>query len=88
MRVLLTGGSNGIGKATAQKLIKGDHEVIMFDREEPDYEVNFYQGDVRDEDRVKEVVEKEEFDVLVNCAGFYEMGSIEDMEKRDCREDF
>ncbi|MBC5792943.1 MAG: SDR family NAD(P)-dependent oxidoreductase [Nanohaloarchaea archaeon] len=81
MKVLVTGGSNGIGKATSQRLIEKDHEVTVFDKEEPDYEVDFYQGDVRDENRVKEVVESVEFEVLVNCAGFYELGSIEDMER-------
>ncbi len=79
MKVLVTGGSNGIGKATSQQLIEKGHEVTVFDKEEPDYEVDFFQGDVRDEDRVKEVVESLEFEVLVNCAGFYELGSLEDM---------
>jgi len=43
-------------------------------------EVTKYHGDVYDEERVKQVVEQEEFDVLVNCAGYYELGSIEDMD--------
>jgi len=81
MKVLVTGGSNGIGKAAAQKLDKKGHKVSIFDQEEPDFDVDFFQGDVRDEERVEEVVDELEFDVLVNCAGFYELGSIEDMEK-------
>jgi NAD(P)-dependent dehydrogenase (short-subunit alcohol dehydrogenase family) len=81
MKVLITGGSSGIGKSTAQKLQEKGHEAIVFDQEQPDYKVDFYHGDVRDEERVREVVEKAGFDVLVNCAGFYELGSIEDMEK-------
>jgi len=88
MRVLITGGSSGIGKATGQKLLEKGHEVIIFDRTEPGYDAEFYSGDVRDEERVKEVLEEEEFDVLVNCAGFYELGSIEDMESEVAEEIF
>jgi len=88
MNLLITGGSNGIGKATTQKLQEKGHRPIVFDKKEPDYEVNFYQGDVRNEERVKEVIEKVDFDVLVNCAGFYELGSIEDMEKETAEKIF
>lgn len=88
MKVLITGGSNGIGKATAHKLQEKGHKAIVFDKEQPDYKVDFYHGDVRDEERVKEVVEKADFDVLVNCAGFYELGSIEDMEKETAEKIF
>lgn len=73
MRVFSTGGSNGIGKATVQELQEKDHNPVVFDKEEPDYEVDFHQEDFRNEERVKEVAENEEFDALVNCAGFYEM---------------
>jgi short-subunit dehydrogenase len=85
MRVLVTGAASGIGKATVEKLLEQDHEIIAFDIDEDNLNslpeiVEKYHGDVYDEDRVKEVVEREEFDVLVNCAGYYELGAIEDMD--------
>lgn len=88
MKVLVTGGSSGIGRATALKLQEKGYKPVIFDLEEPDFEVNFFQGDVRDEDRVEEVVDEVDFDVLVNCAGFYELGSIEDMEKETAEKIF
>ncbi len=88
MKVLITGGSSGIGGATARKLQEEGHEAVVFDKKEPDFDINFYQGDVRDEERVEEVVKEVEFDVLVNCAGFYELGSIEDMDKETAEKIF
>lgn len=85
MKIFITGIASGIGKATAEKLLSEDHEVKGFDIDEeglkqlPD-EVTTYHGDVYDEDRVKYVVDNEEFDVLINCAAYYELGSIEDMD--------
>lgn len=84
MRVLITGAASGIGKATVEKLLKKDHEVIAFDIDEENLNslpesVEKYHGDVYDEERVSEVIEQEDFKILVNCAGYYELGSIEDM---------
>lgn len=93
MRVLVTGAASGIGESTVEKLLEKEHEIISFDIDEealdklPE-EVTKYHGDVYDEDRVKEVVEKEEFDVLVNCAGYYELGSIEDMDSETVESHF
>lgn len=80
MKVLITGGSSGIGRATAKILLEKSHDVYVFDKDEPDFEpTKFFEGDVRDEDFVENVLEDLEFDILVNCAGFYELGSLEDM---------
>jgi len=93
MRVLITGAASGIGKATVEKLLDREHEVIAFDIDEEDLnqlsaEVAKYHGDVYDEERVSEVVEQEEFEVLVNCAGYYELGSIEDMDAKTVEDHF
>jgi len=93
MRVLVTGAASGIGKATVQKLLEKEYEIIAFDidkeaLDELPEKVRKYHGDVYDEERVKEVVKQEEFDVLVNCAGYYELGSIEDMDSETVESHF
>lgn len=86
MQVLVTGAASGIGKATVEKLLEKEHDIIAFDIDEealselPE-EAKKYHGDVYDENRVKEMVEQEGFDVLVNCAGYYELGAIEDIDQ-------
>lgn len=93
MRILVTGAASGIGKATVEKLLEKGSEVIAFDIDEgglnclPE-EVEKYQGDVYDEERVSEVIEQEDFEVLVNCAGYYELGSIEDMDQNTVEKHF
>ncbi|MFT4868554.1 MAG: NADP-dependent 3-hydroxy acid dehydrogenase YdfG [Colwellia polaris] len=84
MKIFITGIASGIGKATTEVLLSEGHEVKGFDIDKealdkmPD-EVTTYHGDVCDEDRVEYVVNQEEFDILINCAAYYELGSIEDM---------
>lgn len=83
MKVLITGAASGIGKATAEKLEEED-EVIAVDKdpealEDLPGEMEKVECDVRDEERVEEVLENREIDVLVNCAGFYELGAVADM---------
>ncbi len=85
MRVFITGGANGIGRATVEKLLENSHEVVVYDWDRealgklPD-SVTTYEGDVYDEERVKEVVESEDFDVLVNCAGEQFQAAVEDLD--------
>lgn len=93
MRVFCTGAANGIGRVAVRELLGSGHEVAAFDIDSeglddlPD-EVDAYQGDLRDEDRVREVIEAEEFDVLVNNAGISRWGAIEDMEPEEVERHF
>ncbi len=82
--VFITGGANGIGRATVEQLLEKGYEVIVYDRDGEALQdlpsaVTAYHGDVYDEDCVTEVVEQETFNVLVNCAGVQERGAIEDI---------
>lgn len=84
MQVFITGGANGIGKATAELLLEKEHDVIVYDIDKNALKdlpsaVTTHHGDVYDEDRVIEAVSQEPFDVLINCAGIQERGAIEDV---------
>ena len=93
MRVFVTGAANGIGKATVEMLVDRGHKVIAYDRDGEALEnlpgpVETYEGDVTDSERLEEVVRKEIFNVLVNCAGFQEQGAVEDMPADEFQEHF
>jgi NAD(P)-dependent dehydrogenase (short-subunit alcohol dehydrogenase family) len=93
MRHFVTGAANGIGRVAVTHLLEQGHEVTAFDIDEegladlPDA-VDTYQGDIRDEQRVHEVIKGEEFDVLVNNAGFSRWGAIEDMTAEEVEQHF
>lgn len=93
MRVFITGGANGIGKATAEQLVDHGHDVIVYDIDENAFAnlpsaITTYHGDVADEHQVQEVVGQELFDVLINCAGYQERGAIEDIDADAVRKHF
>ena len=69
MKVLITGTSQGIGKAIAEKFLENDHNVIGIDRQAQTIEDTAYthfQCDIRDKEHLPEI---EDVDILINNAG-------------------
>ena len=83
MEILITGGANGIGRATVEKLLENGHKIKVIDHDRESLDelpnpVGKHHSDVRDEETA-EIVEDIDFEVLINCVGFQEQGSVEDM---------
>lgn len=86
---VVTGGSSGIGKATAQSLLtRGCTVYELSRRDNPPKGVNHITADVTDEAQVKaaigEVIDREgRIDILVNNAGFGISGAAEMTDSAD-----
>lgn len=69
MKILITGTTQGIGRAIAEKFLKNNHEVIGIDRQSSsltDKNYTHYVCDVRDRDHLPEI---ENVNILINNAG-------------------
>ena len=69
MKILITGTSQGIGKAIAEKFLKENHTVIGIDRKEPTVSHPLYTHfvcDIRDKEKLPPI---DDVDILINNAG-------------------
>jgi NAD(P)-dependent dehydrogenase (short-subunit alcohol dehydrogenase family) len=92
MIVLLTGASSGIGRRTAELLAAAGHQVFGAARRTQDVPagVTPLHLDLTDDASAEAVVrrvldEAGRIDVLVNCAGYGEFGSVEETSTDDAR---
>lgn len=89
--VIITGGTSGIGEATARLLAKNDCKVYEFSRREanPDYATHM-RVDVSNAAQVKEAVDRViakegRVDILINNAGMGISGAFEFTEESEAR---
>lgn len=69
MKVVITGTSQGIGKAIAELFLREGHSVVGIDRQESDIEHAAYMHfkcDVRDKDKLPRL---DDIEILINNAG-------------------
>lgn len=75
---LVTGASTGIGKAIALRFKREGAHVIVFGRNKPDHDAEFYKVDVSREQEIKAAMKKiKKLDVLVNNAGIVFLETVE-----------
>jgi 2-keto-3-deoxy-L-fuconate dehydrogenase len=82
LRAIVTGGSSGIGRATARQLREQGADVVVLDRTPPLDDVNYQVADLADDTTVRRAVSAAiaqlgGLDILVNNAGIGAQGSIE-----------
>lgn len=91
---IVTGGSSGIGRATAGALVRKGCIVYEFSRREiPQAGVRHLSVDVTREEAVQSAVnqilsEQGRIDIVVNCAGFGISGSVEFTELETAKSQF
>lgn len=84
-RIVMTGGSDGLGREFAKLCVAEGIEVVCLSRHEPDYPCIHIKTDLADESSIISSVNiiKEKyakFDAFVNCAGVF---STQDIDKID-----
>ena len=84
MKILITGTSQGIGKAISELFLKHNHEVIGIDRQNSTIvheNYTHYTCDIRDYDRLPNI---ENIEILINNAGtmlpFQRADKVEDFD--------
>lgn len=97
--VVISGGSKGLGRATARLLAK-DYRVVILGREEAPLQAakneigcEYFVCDITDPKQVTETVEKiikkhDKIDYLINNAGTYTHGSIDTIDAEEVKRVF
>lgn len=73
-RVILTGASDGLGRAFGKKCVENGVEVVALCRTKPDYNCNFIATDLTSEESMQKACTAiresyTDFNALINCAG-------------------
>ena len=87
MKILVTGGTGYIGSHTVVELINNGYDVVVVDnfsnskpivldrlKEITGKEIKFYELDVCDKDRLRNVFDKEKIDAVIHFAGYKAVG--------------
>ena len=87
MAILVTGGSGYIGSHTVLELLNAGYEVVVVDNlsnsskkslervaELTGKEAKFYEADIRDEQALRKIFEKENIDSCIHFAGLKAVG--------------
>lgn len=78
-KVLITGGSTGIGRAMALEFIKRGAKVTILGLNKPKYNCDFHKADISKEDEIKKALEKiNSIDILINNAGIAKIAKLGD----------
>ena len=86
--VLITGVLGGMGKATAQKLLEQNYNVIGFDvNDSTDLPITYYKVDLTSEQEIEraynDIAKKvSSIYAIIHFAGIYKMDSLVEMEER------
>lgn len=80
MKVLVTGGAGYVGSTTAQRLIEGGHEVVVYDSLELGHRdavpegAALVVGDIGDRQLVENTIRDHSIDAVLHCAGYSLVG--------------
>ena len=76
-KILLIGGSTGIGKSIAKEVIRQGAKLIVFGLHKPDYKSEFYKVNITNENEIKEAFEKiNKIDIVINNSGIARILSL------------